>query len=136
MKVNQNITGIDFGNVTNGDTNADLDTFLANLDYQAAEGPVLLWYSHCEVGGSVESVACGYAFPDESGGYGIGIGDANGITGMLYASQAGYVGGNSWPAGYQNLTDGKYALNNTYIVDSFDSTSGWNGSLIGVVEAQ
>ena len=57
---------------------------------------------------------------------------------VLYASGTGTVQGfGPVTAGYNGLTDGKYTLDTTYEVTSFNTdVTGWNGILFGAVEAE
>lgn len=128
FRVGQTITGFDFGNVQNGDESAEMDTFLAGLTYE--EGVAVL-LSGTEVGtGYTCSLVAFYEENVYAIGYIVNGAEEDEAT-ILYSSEADPDFG---AAGYKNLTDGKYTLEQTASVGSISDAQGWNGILMGAVE--
>lgn len=135
--VNQVIGGYDLGNVSNGDTNSDLATFLSGLTY--TDGMYVLVSSN----GEAPLVAAMDLSDNNFGGSGYALSVTHDQGGdVVYATAANSVEDESYDGppttiGYQNLTDGKYTINTTYTVGTVDDTvSGWNGTLIGAVVSE
>ena len=122
FSVGQTITGFDFGNVQNGDTSAAMDAFLAGLSYDE-DGMCFL------VSFSPDASILGMCEPNE-GLYGLVLGENI----ILYANKT--VAEYGITAGFSNLTNGKYELGETLTVSILYGVEGWNGILIGAVEAE
>lgn len=126
FSVNQVIAGVDFGNVSNGDTSSAMDTFLSGLTY--SEGIASLVTANDEsvplAAGDLSVMSSG-----EVSGYVIMYAPSFAIlySTVAYASQG-------VSAGFQNLTDGKYSFGSSATVSSVNEAQGWNGVLIGAVE--
>lgn len=133
ISVGQTITGIDFGNVQNGDTNADLDAFLAGLTYTDMGG-----FDVCSiVGASNGAIAMAISTDDWYVITSVSGGDAI----IIYATAAGIdlssIGiSDTSTLGYQNLTSGKIAFGTSVEVATVSDEQGWNGILMGAVEGQ
>lgn len=124
FSVGQTITGVDFGNVQNGDTSDALDAFLAGLTYDQGQ---FVFVNFGEQGIAAADFGDGTYIIAYSGREGNAI---------LYATKSGSYepAGWTWNAGYQNLSDGKYNFGVNFEAVSVSSEQGWNGVLIGAVE--
>ena len=123
FEVGQTISGFDFGDVQNGDTNAEMDAWLAGLTYDD--------YNHNLITFGDGSILM--ATDLSAGGYdGYAIVLTTG--GVLYSTVAFY----DYTSGYNGLTDGKFSIGQSVTVDTIDDTTPptWNGIFIGAVEAQ
>lgn len=125
FSANQVISGIDFGNVSNGDTSSAMDTFLAGLTYN--DGPVIL------VGtGSDDTSILAFNLSEVVGSAAYVL--MYGGETPLYATVA--IEAISATQGYHNLTDGKYSIGESLEVDTISDAQGWNGILIGAVVSE
>ena len=125
----QTITGIDFGNVQNGDTSSAMDAFLKSL---GTVEPTMLLYEDGDNGLFAGASGDGA----EKVGYMVSM-----LEGMppiaIYATEATEINGITFTEGYQNLTSGKYTLTNSITLNvengvAEDTTPPtWNGVLMG-----
>lgn len=121
FSVGQSITGIDFGNVQNGETSADMDAFLAGLTY--TEGSAVLLAKND--GGEEREFLVAFS---QGGLYALSLGET-----VLYATQAVP---DFAVAGFNNLTDGKWTDVDVIEIASVNPAEGWNGILVGAVVGQ
>lgn len=124
FKVGQRITGVDFGNVNNGDTSSSIDSFLAGLTYDENNMCFLFTFSP---DGSVIAM-----HEPDLNLYGIFLGERV----LLYANKS--VSEQGISAGFNNLTNGKYNMSEAFsqpyfTVSNLYGVEGWNGTLIGAV---
>lgn len=117
--VGQNATAFDFGDVENGDTNAEMQAFLDGLTYGQEEYVILL---SATAGGVTATLRARELGPSNYG---------------LYAYM-GDTGAPLYEKGYKGLTDGKFAFGATATVETVNDTTPptWNGVLVGAVEAE
>lgn len=129
FEVNQTITGYDFGDVSNGDTSAAMDAFLAGLDY--SDGGVAL----CSISADKDENPLLTAFDASTeGGSGYGILNSGDIgnEGIVYLTEATL----GMSAGFNGLTDGKIIGSTPKQISAVNAAQGWNGVLIGAVEGE
>ena len=114
------IEGIDFGNVSNGDTNSDLANLL--LGYEGNDGSFVSFANGMALqGGSTDGKGLLYLWLGE---------DSEPIVFYATATIEGLVE----TVGYQNLTDGKYTFSESTTVGTVGTDfSDWNGTLIGAL---
>ena len=131
FELGQTVKGFDFGNVSNGDINADLDAFLLALE----PGSEALMVSSDDY---EQLLLCGrFESRDEQPSAGIIMDNATGT--FLYATDEVYEHGEKLCSkGFQNLTDGKYILPNDVVFEVAHMNEGledtsWNGRLVGAV---
>lgn len=128
IEVGQVLRGFDFGEVKNGDINADLDTFLLSL---AANEPTILVMSDAEGMGLYAMHIPSSEIQEE---FAILAGLTNGGSGMptiYYSTIEGEIDGIVLIHGYQNLDNGygySYPFEVAHVADNIE---GWNGKLIG-----
>lgn len=136
---NQVIKGFDFGNVNNGDTNADLDAFLLGLEVSMEPQPLMFGSD------DVMLLATHIVVPDVQINAGVIFGgdfdhDIPGDIVFYYSTDTFEMEGMQIVKGYQNLTDGKFGYldpNTTSTVsDVREDESLWNGIFVGAVEAE
>lgn len=118
--VGQSATAFDFGDVQNGDTNAEMQAFLDGLTYGQEEYVILLSATAGEATATLRARK---------------VGESN------YALYA-YMGDTGAPlyeqGKYKGLTDGKFAFGATATIETVNDTTppAWNGVLVGAVEAE
>ena len=130
FRVGQLINGIDFGNVSNGDTSDAMDAFVSNVDMEDQSSQILVYseaglYLARMTFNSVSMLMAAYEELDGT--------DVNAI---LYATDNGEFNGIQFVKGYNNVTGGKHLFGRNYTVTSANAAQGWNGVLIGAVETQ
>lgn len=120
------IAGFDFGNVNNGDTNADLDAFLTAL----GDEYTVLVEAYYDTANAITLAAY-------KGGL-FYAGDLQSSAIPVYSLTAGTIEGMTFTRGYQNLVDGKATsgIENSYAVDTILDAEGWNGILVGAVAGE
>lgn len=118
FSVGQSITGIDFGNVQNGEKSVALEEFLASLTYNTDGIAVIV--------SATDALLTAYkqAF-EETYIYAMGYENTMVYSSMAYEEVL---------EGFNNLTDGKCYLSEALEVTGFNSAEGWNGVLIGAIE--
>lgn len=119
--VGQTITGIDFGNVQNGEPSDAMDAFLASLTYDGGDCNIL------------ESISGGDDYyPLLANDLGDGKYMLWGVAdNVVYSTFEDTAHGVS--IGFQNLTNGKDVGSTTYTLTAVSSAQGWNGILVGAV---
>ena len=124
----QVINGFDFGDVQNGQTSDEIETFIANFCESAqTEPPILVDVTPDHQNALFCNTIDGILV--------IGVTDENDT--VIYASQA--VQEEGITQGWQKLTNGKYLFETSVVVshvydDEQDPT--WNGVFIGAVESE
>lgn len=135
----QTIKGFDFGNVKNGDVNADLSNFLLTKVPEGGSESTTGYF----VIADGDNALIGVNLNSQVTGLGMVFIPSGSSPIILYATQDFTVGGISGTKGFQNLTDGKYIISGSEIKAptvsevsvNIEDTS-WNGTLIGAVEAE
>lgn len=130
FEVGQTISGYNFGNVNNGDTNADMDAFLAGLSYDGDDQCGLVSFSDGYLVVALNLSAFG------GSGYALSVSDHD-VPVFVYATEATTVMDISFTAGYQNLTNGVVLVGTPVTVSQVNTdVVGWNGVLLGAIEGQ
>lgn len=120
FSVGQYISGVDFGDVQNGDISEEMETFFASLGLNSGESLSLVT--------ATDDILTVYAQDFEGTmAYVLTIGE-----GMVYSTMAF----ESTVHGFNNLIDGKHMFSDSFEVEVVNQAEGWNGILVGAVEGQ
>lgn len=138
FSVGQTVSGVDFGDVQNGDISPEMDNFLANLTY--TEGKVtLVKANQTDDPEKEDEVAFAIDLSAMTGGsiqgYCIQVSGTESHEPAIPYSTVAFSMGYQFVHGYNELSNGKIALETTQIT-YVSPEQGWNGTLIGAEEAQ
>lgn len=127
----QTITGIDFGNVQNGDTSDVINSLLTGLAGQYSGDGIYTLLGRSDGGGIIIFAVDLSKY--NGTGYGIVVGET-----IVYATEANPDGDIQTTVGFQNITDGKVMLPESTQVGEPDAAtaSTWNGIIMGAVVSE
>ena len=127
FSVGQTITGIDFGDAVNGETDGSIEEFIAKVDVEHDENSSVVVANTISGDSIVRNKIDNILF--------LGVLYNSGEDFVpVYSSDAYEAEGISLSKGFQNLTDGKYAFASSITIDYILDEEGWNGVLFGAVE--